>query len=1320
LAALGVWLVVPEIRWATAAAALAALTVVLAARSGKTTKVAVSVLGLAGSGAALHTSFLVGRIENQWFQVRESLVLRADRQLAATLSDAVATVEALAARGVNLVTQSREEAFALLEGGLAGRSPERGVVLFDESSRPWAWAGSHRLPSVPGPSGWQARITPFYVVLEVQRQTNGRTAVAQVLLAADSAIPNRDATVTARFARATGTELQFYRHDRVPPHVTVYDYCLPACEAEDVVPDTLFSVRAVPPTQGTLKLDVLDRGGRRVAFATAATLAVLVVIAGPLLRWLAVAGFGVLFVFTPLGPSLGMGGFFSSGTYFWPALGPFATSTGTLFVVAALVLMGAAALWPAGGRRLPWILGPASVLILSSPFVLQQLAGAVTPPATGIGLGMWVSWSVTVGVASAALFIVAALLARLAGRVAAPGWTTWAASGGALFVAVLGLLVWRPSGGWPEWYTVLWIPVVLFAVLHSIGFRMVVAVAVVSGAAAVLLTWGAVLEGRLVWAERDTRRFLADPDPITMGLLGRFGADLQSQPVPRSEAELYKRWKRSSMSQEERPAVLVSWGRSRQETARLELAELNLPSRILPMRARAAANRREPVVSTELSRIPGVHYVLAVPYPDGSAVTVAVGPQSRVIPPVRVAQFLRGERPVAPPYEMYLSAPLPPGDETVSLSWTRDGSTVRGEQSLDVPGGLLHLHIDVPLGNVGTLVVRGALLIVLNVAMVSLFWIVGEALRGRLLSVAPVVGLLAPRQSFRGRLTLVLGLFFLAPTLGFTAWSAGRLSTEGASTRDVVIRQTLRGAAVAALDFALGGGQAARERLQDLADRLDADLILYEDGALLHSSAQVLVELGLLAPYMPPALYRALVLEDGLEATTDRSIGGRATRVGYRKLGSVGVRSPVLAAPRLVDDRRLSENQTDLFFGLLLATILGFAVAAWLAARAARTMAEPVQALSGAAGAVGRGDAVSPFDPNMPAEFVPVVNAFEQMARDVKTHQEALERALTFTGAILRNVGTGVVTLNPELHVTTANPRAIVLLGINPSPMEPVDRQTPGDWAPFWEWVEGFLRGEQETDAREFTVGEKRIRAQVAALPPAEGGCVVALDDATELAVAERVLAWGEMARQVAHEIKNPLTPIRLGIQHLQRARKDRRKGFDQALEKTAQQILAEIERLDSIARAFSRFGAPPAEAGPLTPVDMAEAARETASLYALGGGTSVVVQADEEGCVGTVRKDEFKEVLVNLIENARGAGATEVIIGIANPEDSRVRVTLSDNGEGIPVEYLSRIFEPRFSTTTSGTGLGLAICKRLVEAWGGSIKAESQVGKGTVVTFEV
>ena len=267
--------------------------------------------------------------------------------------------------------------------------------------------------------------------------------------------------------------------------------------------------------------------------------------------------------------------------------------------------------------------------------------------------------------------------------------------------------------------------------------------------------------------------------------------------------------------------------------------------------------------------------------------------------------------------------------------------------------------------------------------------------------------------------------------------------------------------------------------------------------------------------------------------------------------------------------------------------------------------------------------------------------------------------------------------------------------------------------------MRAFVAGNRETDAREFTVGEKRLRAQVAILATGERSCVLALDDATELALAERVLAWGEMARQVAHEIKNPLTPIRLGVQHLQRARRDERRDFDATLDQTSRQILAEIERLDAIARAFSRFGAPPAQAEPLADVDLVEAAREAASLYTMGGGTNVEVLASGSA-IASVRKDEFKEVLINLIENARGAGATEVKIEVEREGPSRVRLTVSDNGSGIPAEDLPRIFEPQFSTTTSGTGLGLAICKRLVESWGATIDAESELGRGTAVSFRI
>jgi nitrogen fixation/metabolism regulation signal transduction histidine kinase len=237
---------------------------------------------------------------------------------------------------------------------------------------------------------------------------------------------------------------------------------------------------------------------------------------------------------------------------------------------------------------------------------------------------------------------------------------------------------------------------------------------------------------------------------------------------------------------------------------------------------------------------------------------------------------------------------------------------------------------------------------------------------------------------------------------------------------------------------------------------------------------------------------------------------------------------------------------------------------------------------------------------------------------------------------------------------------------------------------------------------------------------------VITLDDVTQLARAQRVLAWGEMARQVAHEIKNPLTPIRLGVQHLRRARADHRVDFDRVLEQNVNRILAEIDRLDEIARAFSRYGSAPNERPRAVATDVAAVVRDVVGLESMGDGTEAqeTLRWRIDGADAPVHAlasgDELREVLLNVFENARLAGAREVAVSIqsdgAGEDEHRVAIVVRDDGHGIPTEVLPRIFEPHFSTRTSGSGLGLAISRQIIDAWGGAISVASDVGKGTTV----
>ncbi|MFL5471451.1 MAG: sensor histidine kinase, partial [Gemmatimonadales bacterium] len=498
-----------------------------------------------------------------------------------------------------------------------------------------------------------------------------------------------------------------------------------------------------------------------------------------------------------------------------------------------------------------------------------------------------------------------------------------------------------------------------------------------------------------------------------------------------------------------------------------------------------------------------------------------------------------------------------------------------------------------------------------------------------------------------------------------------------------------------------------------LSRRLDADLALYQGGVLTGTSNRILEDLGIMGQLMDPRAFARLALEGDVEVTREGFIPELAERIGYRVVrpGSPD-ETAVLATPQLADDVSLGVRQLDLALVLLLATLAGVAAALSSAQIAARTLSRPVADLRRSALALGKGQPMPSHSERPPLEFEPVFAAFERMAADIRSSQNALEEARRRTATVLATVATGVVAVDPAGRVLIANDQAVDLLGVDLQEGEPFLDRLGSEWSPLATAVSRFLMNPNTDGSVELDVRGRRVALQLASLGPQLRGAVLALNDVSEVSRAERVLAWGEMARQVAHEIKNPLTPMRLGMQHLRRVYRDRRTDFDRTLDETADRILAEIDRLDTIARAFSRFAAPALQDQALQKIDLGSAAEEVVQLYRLSEEACSVRLTAEPNAFAAARRDEVKEVLVNLLENARNAGASVVDVR-AGPGMVRV----SDNGRGIPAELVPRVFEPRFSTTTSGAGLGLAIVKRLVESWGGRVELESTEGEGTVVT---
>ena len=725
----------------------------------------------------------VGRIECCWPALRERLVTSASRSLQTSLGQAIAEARRIAERGATAASLPREAVFDRLGTAIASGPFERGAAVLDEraDSTTIAWAGRHRVvPTARDTTELQAVMTPFYAVLEARRQTENATSVGNVLLNATPAIADGGRSLAAEFGRANGVSLRLFPPGQGPRDSSVFEICNPRTPPKQACApgDTLFSVQMVPPSQGDAKLAAVATTAWFARLGLIVLLAVLLV-AAPSSGW----RWGVLLVaawtlfHAPVGPAA----LFSPATFYRRLLG-IGTSAGTLLVAGVLLLVAAGALWRRGVRRTWWGTVAAGLLIVAAPYAVRYVGRGIAPPASGVSLGLWLSWQAALAVAALALILLAAALVRGPREPERVSWALPLAGAWCALAVIGGLWLWNPNGAWPEWYTFLWLPSLVGAIVPAPRRWALVGIAIVGGTAAALLTWGAAVEGRLALATRDAQRLGHEGDPVAVAMLERLGqqATDPSRPLPRSAGDLYALWSGSPLVGEDYPAMLELWGgapgsdRGAPLLAELQLAQLDVSLRRLS--ALAAGHADGPCIEP-IEAIPGVHYVLVAPLRNGTVLTVAVGPRTRWLAPNRVARFLRGDPGTEPPYTISLSLPTHasvPGD---AVLWRREGWTARGERQVDVLGGVRHVHLRVPLGGPSGLLVRGILVVGLDVALLVAVWLFGavvaEGLRVRLPALLTTL-----RTSYRAQLTSVLVAFFVLPMLGFAAWSFARLADE--------------------------------------------------------------------------------------------------------------------------------------------------------------------------------------------------------------------------------------------------------------------------------------------------------------------------------------------------------------------------------------------------------------------------------------------------------------------------------------------------------------------------------------------------------------
>ncbi len=429
--------------------------------------------------------------------------------------------------------------------------------------------------------------------------------------------------------------------------------------------------------------------------------------------------------------------------------------------------------------------------------------------------------------------------------------------------------------------------------------------------------------------------------------------------------------------------------------------------------------------------------------------------------------------------------------------------------------------------------------------------------------------------------------------------------------------------------------------------------------------------------------------------------------------------------------------KTNYLLILSFFTLLVLFMALWVALRISRGITDPIQILAQSTEQVAKGNLDVSVDISREDEIGLLISSFNNMVKELKEGKESLQHAWTeserrrlIIEKILENVNSGVISLDTASNIITVNSAACKILNISPD--EIINKN--------YSVLLSMLQSEELKEivrnirVREFkgiekevrvSVGDRRIllRIFITSLRDSQNflGTIVVFDDLTEVVRAQKALAWEEVARRIAHEIKNPLTPIRLSTEHMIKKWQNRDDDFGKVFERSTKTIIKEVESLKRLVNEFSRFGKMP-EINK-TSVLTSTIIDSVVNLYKDYKGVEIKVSRQDDEPYVELDAEQFKRVIINIVDNAiealQGKGKIDIVIG-HDMRENRIYVDIKDNGPGIREEDREKLFLPYFSTKKDGTGLGLAIASRVIKEHRGHIGIMDNKPRGTIFTIEL